>query len=128
MLCTLCDRSFETNPQVYNRIGLPETGSSGLWKKGVRGKIIMEVHDVCSGCLDAIQKTIVFCKEDRKQTEGVLARVAMMHGSSGKADPGAKAPAIIKLKHGEQHIDADLLDAAMEDAQEKIVTEMEKEK
>ena len=128
MLCTLCDRSFETNPQVYNRIELPETGSSGLWKKGVRGKIIMETHDICSGCLDAIQKAIVFCKEDRKQAEGVLAKVTMRHGNSGKADSGTKAPAIIKLKCGEQYIDADLLDAAMEDAQEKIVTEIEKER
>ena len=67
MKCSLCTAWFGIHEKTYNVIQLPETGSSGMWKKSTRGALKMETHDICEGCLKTIQDAIVACKTGRRR-------------------------------------------------------------
>ena len=107
MKCSLCNAWFETHEKTYNPISLPETTTTGIWRKMIRGGLKLENHHVCAPCLKIIQDAIKFCKTERKAAEVETNTVV--------------EPATITV--GPQDIDIDLLDKAIDDAEDSFMKE-----
>ena len=113
MKCSLCGAWFQTHEQTYNPISLPETASTGIWRKMIRGAIKMEGHHPCGPCLKTIQDAIKACKTERRAKVDAALKE---EEASVNVEPAT-------VTSGPQDVDIDLLDKAIENAADEFMEE-----